>query len=181
MAFFLIYLLVFLTNGHKFSNRELLAESWPVFLASRERVVNSIQKWLSRFPGSSRDRRNETLNSFRIERDRAFLFGAFVCGHEQLCDFQAVVTAHFRLFAVQETIDEVSILGLVTVLVCFAGDDGHQSLLGVLLFDQVFAGRALDAAAQEGLQAGVERVDRERGFGAVHLRGQSRARADEAP
>ena len=83
--------------------------------------------------------------------------------------------------ALEERLDHVPVLGDVAVLRRLVGDDRHQADFGVLLFDQVLAGLALDLAAEEHLQPGVEGVDLQGVFGPEELHAQAQPGADVAP
>ncbi len=101
--------------------------------------------------------------------------------HEHLHDLDPVVEGERRRYAPEERPDEVPVLRLVAVRRRLVGDDGHEAHLRVLLLDQILARIPDDLAAEEELEAGVERVPRHRVLGAEHLGREPQTGADEAP
>src|SRR5438034_10143629 len=85
------------------------------------------------------------------------------------------------LFPYTTLFRSVSVFGVVAVRRRLLRHDGHQSHLGVLLLDEVFAGLALHLATEEQAQAGVERIPRHRVLGAEQLGREPEAGPDEAP
>src|SRR5262245_61182855 len=103
----------------------------------------------SALPGAARHGRDEFVEVFGSELDDPFLFGAHVSSHQELGYFESVVEALFRLLALREALREVTVFRLLAVLTCFITHKGHQTLLGILLFYEVFAGFPLDLPAHE--------------------------------
>src|SRR4029450_10391056 len=134
-----------------------------------------------RLPVAARPGGEDRADPGRPPVERPFLLGAHVRGHQQLDDLQAGAPVLGRLDAVEECPHEVPVLGLVAVLEHLAAQERHQALLGVLLLDQVLAGRARDAPAEEHARAAVQAVHRDGVLGAEQLHAEPEPGADEAP
>ncbi len=125
--------------------------------------------------------RGRNCPALRAEGDGLAGLGAHVGGHQQLGHGQAVREVLLRPHALEEALDHMPVLGDVTVLGGFVGHHGHQTDLGVLLLDQVLAGLALDLAAEEDLQPGVQGVDLQGVLRPQQLHAQPQAGPDVAP
>src|SRR6185503_20416906 len=74
-----------------------------------------------------------------------------------------------------------AVLGGVAVGGLLIGDDGHEALLRVLLFDEIFTGFTLHATAEEDGEVGGQAIDLEGVLGSEQLGAQTEGGTDETP
>src|SRR6185369_13967640 len=119
-------------------------------------IVNMSESSLPATPQSLSNQRHVCIKSLGPELDRALLLSAHVSSHQQFCYFKSIVKTLFGLSSVEEALNEIAILGFVTILRRFIAQYRHQALFGILFFHQVFTRLTFHLTAQKQFQTTIE-------------------------